>query len=410
MADTNNQKLRVTELDFDEIKDNLKTFLKNQSEFKDYDFEGSGMSILLDTLAYNTHYMGFNANMLANEMFLDSAALRSSVVSHAKTLGYEPNSCRAPKATIGVALTTTNSTATMPAGTKFTTTVDGVSYQFVTITSRSASSSGNTINFDNTEIYEGTYVTTKYTVDNSDTEQRFIITDNRADTTTLTVTVQNSSSDTFTTTYTKATDISQLTINSTVYFLQEVEQGRFEVYFGDGVVSKALTDGNIVKALLENFITLYPGKRFINNAYKTGRFNQSTGAVTTPSEIQTTNTNTDTAPVNVNQAASDYGFDLNQIDTTTPSPTEPSTTVVEENVSTEEISPAVAKAKRRTWLKKIKPLALTEKNDDGTPVFDKKQFEESARFSDIEKDYGGKVKDKFLTAEFAQLLLHLNHL
>ena len=97
MADTNNQKLRVTELDFDEIKDNLKTFLKNQSEFKDYDFEGSGMSILLDTLAYNTHYMGFNANMLANEMFLDSAALRSSVVSHAKTLGYEPNSCRAPK-------------------------------------------------------------------------------------------------------------------------------------------------------------------------------------------------------------------------------------------------------------------------------------------------------------------------
>mgnify|MGYP003134546188 FL=1 len=197
MADTNNQKLRVTELDFDEIKDNLKTFLKNQSEFKDYDFEGSGMSILLDTLAYNTHYMGFNANMLANEMFLDSAALRSSVVSHAKTLGYEPSSCRAPKATIGVALTTTNSTATMPAGTKFTSTVDGVSYQFVTITSRSASSSGNTINFDNTEIYEGTYVTTKYTVDNSDTEQRFIITDNRADTTTLTVTVQNSSSDTF---------------------------------------------------------------------------------------------------------------------------------------------------------------------------------------------------------------------
>ena len=246
MADTNNQKLRVTELDFDEIKDNLKTFLKNQSEFKDYDFEGSGMSILLDTLAYNTHYMGFNANMLANEMFLDSADLRSSVVSHAKTLGYEPNSCRAPKATIGVALTTTNSTATMPAGTKFTSTVDGVSYQFVTITSRSASSSGNTINFDNTEIYEGTYVTTKYTVDNSDTEQRFIITDNRADTTTLTVTIQNSSSDTFTTTFTKATDISQLTINSNVYFLQEVEQGRFEVYFGDGVVSKSLTDGNIV--------------------------------------------------------------------------------------------------------------------------------------------------------------------
>ena len=123
---TNEKRLRVTELDFDNIKDNLKVFLKAQSQFKDYDFEGAGMNILLDVLAYNTHYLGFNANMLANEMFLDSAALRSSVVSHAKTLGYEPNSCRAPKATIGVALTTTNSTATMPAGTKFTTTVCAV--------------------------------------------------------------------------------------------------------------------------------------------------------------------------------------------------------------------------------------------------------------------------------------------
>ena len=246
MADTNNQKVRVTELDFDEIKANLKSFLKNQTEFKDYDFEGSGMSVLLDTLAYNTHYLGYNANMLANEMFLDSAALRSSVVSHAKTLGYEPSSCRAPKATIGVALTTTNSTATMPAGTKFTSTVDGVSYQFVTTSTVQSTSSGNTVNFDNTEIFEGTYVTTKYTVDSTDTEQRFIITDNRADTTTLTVTVQNSTTDTFTTTFTKATDISQLSINSNVFFLQEIEQGRFEVYFGDGVVSKSLTDGNIV--------------------------------------------------------------------------------------------------------------------------------------------------------------------
>ena len=92
----NNKKLQVTELDFDNIKANLKTFLKAQNEFKDYDFEGSGMNILLDTLAYNTHYLGFNANMLANEMFLDSASLRSSVVSHAKSLGYETTSSRAP--------------------------------------------------------------------------------------------------------------------------------------------------------------------------------------------------------------------------------------------------------------------------------------------------------------------------
>ena len=157
-----NTKLRVTELDFDLIKSNLKNFLKAQTEFKDYDFEGSGMSILLDTLAYNTHYLGFNANMLANEMFLDSASLRSSIVSHAKTLGYEVTSCRAPKATINVSLTTTDATKTMPAGTAFDTTVDGTSYQFVTISDVTGANSGTSVNFDGTEIYEGTYITTKY--------------------------------------------------------------------------------------------------------------------------------------------------------------------------------------------------------------------------------------------------------
>ena len=110
---TNERKLRVTELDFDSIKDNLKTYLKAQNEFKDYDFEGSGMNILLDTLAYNTHYLGFNANMLANEMFLDSASLRSSVVSHAKSLGYETTSSRAPYATINISLSTDANTKTM---------------------------------------------------------------------------------------------------------------------------------------------------------------------------------------------------------------------------------------------------------------------------------------------------------
>ena len=111
----NEKRLNVTEFDFDDVKDNLKTFLKNQTEFTDYDFEGSGMNALLDVLAYNTHYLGFNANMLANEMFLDSASLRSSVVSHAKMLGYEVASPRTPIATINVSLSTSNATATMSA-------------------------------------------------------------------------------------------------------------------------------------------------------------------------------------------------------------------------------------------------------------------------------------------------------
>ena len=169
MAD--NKKLRVTELDFDDIKENLKVFLKSQTEFKDYDFEGSGMNILLDTLAYNTHYLGFNANMLANEMFLDSSVLRSSVVSHAKALGYEVSSPRASVATVNVTLTTSASTRTMSAGTVFTTTVDGTSYQFVTVGDITATNTGTSVPFDGVKIYEGSYVTTRYTVDSTDVDQ-----------------------------------------------------------------------------------------------------------------------------------------------------------------------------------------------------------------------------------------------
>ena len=249
----NEKRLNVTEFDFDNVKDNLKVFLKGQTEFKDYDFEGSGMNILLDTLAYNTHYLGFNANMLANEMFLDSASLRSSVASHAKTLGYEITSARAPIATINVALTTNSSTKTMPAGTAFTTKVDDVSYQFVTVADVTAPNNGGIVSFDSTQVYEGTYITSKFVVDTSDIEQRFVIGDNRADTSTLSVKIQNSATDTTTVTYTKATDITQLSSTSTVYYLQEVDKGRFEVYFGDGVVSKSLSDGNIV--VLEYVVT-----------------------------------------------------------------------------------------------------------------------------------------------------------
>ena len=243
----NNKRLRVTELDFDNIKTNLKTFLKGQDQFKDYDFEGSGLNILLDTLAYNTHYMAFNANMVANEMFLDSSSLRSSAVSHAKALGYEVTSSRAPTATLNINLSTTTASATMPAGTAFSTTVNGSSYQFVTVSDITSTNTGNNIPFDSVTVYEGTYVITKYLVDSSDVDQRFILTDPRSDTTTLTVKVQNSTTDTTTTTYTKATDITQLSETSTVYFLQEVETGRYEVYFGDGIVSQAVSDGNIVQ-------------------------------------------------------------------------------------------------------------------------------------------------------------------
>jgi hypothetical protein len=243
---TTRKRLTVTEFDFDEVKNNLKVFMRNQTEFKDYDFEGSGMSALLDVLAYNTHYLGFNANMLANEMFLDSAQLRSSVVSHAKTLGYTTRSSTAAKAVVDVFLNTTNASATMPAGTVFTSSVGNTSYQFVTTQSVTAFNSGSFVQFNNVTIAEGSFVATRYTVDTQNVEQRFVINDDRADTTTLTIKVQNSATDTGSATYTRATDIAGLTSTSNVYFLQEVEDGKFEVYFGDGILGNAVEDGNII--------------------------------------------------------------------------------------------------------------------------------------------------------------------
>jgi hypothetical protein len=240
-------KLEISELDFDGIKSNLKTFLSQQNEFTDYDFEGSGMSVLLDTLAYNTHYLAYNANMLANEMYLDSADLRSSVVSLAKQVGYTPTSCTSSTATIDVLVNNASgATLTMSRGTKFTTTVDGQSYSFVNNADVSIPPASGIYKFSNLVIHEGSYLNYKYTANTSDIDQRFIIPNDSVDTTTLTVKVQASSSDSTTRTYTLATGITGIDDTSEVYFLQEVEGGRFEVYFGDGVMGKAIADGNIV--------------------------------------------------------------------------------------------------------------------------------------------------------------------
>ena len=276
----NNQKLEITGLDFDVIKDNLKTYMKNQNQFLDYDFEGAGINALLDVLAYNTHYLGFHANMLANEMFIDTAQLRSSVVGHAKTLGYEPRSVRAPRAELNITLNDTALTsATINAGTAFTTTIDNVEYRFVTTSAHTVLQTGTGLPFLSIPVFEGTYVTTRYTVDTSNVNQRFLLTDNQSDTTTLTVKVQNSSSDSTTVTYTKATDITQLTGSSSVYFLQEVEDGLFEVYFGDGFVSKAVSDGNIV--ILQYVVTN------ITEANSAFLFT-NTGAIATVTDITVT--------------------------------------------------------------------------------------------------------------------------
>ena len=248
MASTD-KRLNVTELDFDDIKTNLKTFMRNQDEFTDYDFEGSGINALMDLLAYNTHYLAMNVNMAANEMFLDTASVRASVVSHAKTLGYTPNSARAPIGTINVSLNnfpSTLTTATIPAETVFTSTVDDVSYQFVTISEVTTPVSNGILSFSNVPIYEGTYTKNRYTVDVKNVDQKFKLTSDRADTTTLKVQVFDSASSSNFATYTLATDITQVSSTSNVYFLQECGDGRFEIYFGDGIVGRALSDNNVV--------------------------------------------------------------------------------------------------------------------------------------------------------------------
>ena len=240
-------KLIVADFDFDIVKSNLKSFLQDQPEFSDYNFEGSGFAVLLDTLAYNTHYLGFNANMLANEMYLDSADIRKNIVSLAKMLGYTPTSAKSPVANVDILLNNASgATVSMAKGTAFTSKVNDVNYQFVTNEDIIMTPQDGVYRFSNVNIYEGTLATYRYTVDSTDVDQKFIIPNVNADTSTLKVTIQNSNSDTTQTTYTLASGLKGLTNTSKAYFLQETDTGRFEVYFGDDVIGSKLSDGNIV--------------------------------------------------------------------------------------------------------------------------------------------------------------------
>jgi len=257
-------KLTVSDFDFDNIKANLKTFLQSQTEFQDYNFEGSGFAILLDILAYNTHYLGFNANMLANEMYLDSADIRQNIVSLAKMLGYTPDSVIAPVANLSITVNTNNeypATITIPQGTVFTTSVNGTSYQYITNEDYTIAPLNNVYTFPSVNIYEGTLVTYRYVVDSTDPDQKFIIPNNMADVTnTLNVIVQNSITDTTQYIYNQL-DVTVPTVGadfavegtSKIYLTQEIDNGNFQIIFGDGVLGKKLDDGNIV--ILQYIVT-----------------------------------------------------------------------------------------------------------------------------------------------------------
>jgi hypothetical protein len=244
-------RLRVTELDFDTIKDNLRTFLNQQSEFTDYDFEGSGLSILLDILAYNTHYNAYYLNMVANEAFLDTALLRESVVSHAKTLGYVPYSRKAPVARINFTALSDNdtpSTLTIPAGYSFLSNqIDNTVYNFVVLKDTIATKANSRFFFENLDIHEGRLITYKFIHDQStNPKQLFSLPDENIDTSTITVSVSPSSSNTEVAVFEKVTDVLDVESDSRIFFLQETRTGKYEIYFGNDIIGRKISDGSIV--------------------------------------------------------------------------------------------------------------------------------------------------------------------
>lgn len=241
--------LRIAELDFDQIKTNLKTFLQAQSEFTDYDFEGSGLSVLIDLLAYNTHYNAYLANMVVNEMFLDSAVKRASAVSLSKHLGYTPRSARGAMAVVDITVTDpagTPSELTLNKYSSFTSTIGDSAYTFLTTRDYTIVPVDNEYIFNDVELVEGRLAEFTYVVVTPGPGEKYLIPNKDVDTSTLTVTVQESATDLTLTSYTLATDITLLDSTSEVYFLEENAQEKFEIYFGDGIIGKKLSTGNIV--------------------------------------------------------------------------------------------------------------------------------------------------------------------
>ena len=244
--------LNVTELDFEDIKNNLKNFLKQQSEFNDYDFEGSGLSVLLDVLAYNTHYNAMNAHFSLNEAFLDSAQIRGNVVTRAKLLGYTPRSVLSPRAQVDIVVDissetgTIPTTLTLPRGTKLNTSVSGEEFQYVVLNTQTTTLVGTTYTFSDVTIVEGDLREIKYRVDNDIENQKFQLSDFDSDTSTLRVRVQANEESTAFDVYTKFETLRNVDSTSKIYFLQENSAGYYEVYFGDGVTGFKPTNNNII--------------------------------------------------------------------------------------------------------------------------------------------------------------------
>ena len=238
---------KFTNLDFDQIKTSIKEYLRANSTFTDFDFEGSNFSVLIDTLAYNTYINAFNANMVVNESFLDSATLRENVVSLARNIGYVPRSRNAAKATVSFSASTTSSsdTLTLQAGLVCVGTADNSNYIFSTPESITTTINSGVANFNNITIYQGTYLKKQFVVDGS-LDQRFLLDNSFIDTSTIVVKVKGTADSGEGREYSRIDNILNINKNSEIYLIQEVQDEKYELLFGDGYFGKKLENGAII--------------------------------------------------------------------------------------------------------------------------------------------------------------------
>ena len=241
---------QLNNLDFTDIKTALKEYMRAQTDFTDYDFEGSAISQILDVLAYNTYYTAFNTNMVVNELFLDSATLRDNVVSLAKQLGYTPKSITSPKASVSMALTFTGTApaeVAIKAGSGFVTNYDGSLYRYVLKENMRVSVANNVATFTDIPIYEGSQIVTNKVVNTSLKDQRFVIDNLGVDINTLNVRVYQAANSSIFKDYKQANNVLDIGASDEVFFVSEIEDEKYEIFFGDGVLGKKLENNNLVQ-------------------------------------------------------------------------------------------------------------------------------------------------------------------
>ena len=283
---------QLNNLDFADIKTALKDYMRAQTDFTDYDFEASAISQILDVLAYNTYYTAFNTNMVVNELFLDSATLRDNVVSLAKQLGYTPKSIIAPKASVSMALTFTGTApaeVAIKSGSGFVTNYDGSLYRYILKEDMKVSVANSVATFTDIPIYEGSQITNSAIVNTNQKNQRFTIDNTGIDTNTLKVRVYQAVNSSIFKDYKLANNVLDIGASDEVYFISEIEDEKYEIFFGDGILGKKLDDGNLVEIsyIITNGSKTNGAKNFTFN----GLMEDENGtSVTLPFSISSINT------------------------------------------------------------------------------------------------------------------------